>query len=113
MELTNPVVGKKESEVAVTDVLTTVFESENISEVWSGIVLWVKNTGLKDITVANVDVSPDKEEWFSLDTTTLKATISATNKLLKVEGYPFVRVQMNCGAGDSTTIDIGLTAVAM
>jgi len=97
--------GKSGQDVAVTDVLATVFES---GQVEAPCILWVENTGNYDVATANVEVSPDGVTWFSLDTATFK--VAATVKaLLKMEGYPYFRFQAACATGKNTTLDIGVT----
>jgi hypothetical protein len=109
MTVTDGVLGKSVVDIPITDVLTTIFSSENISE-YKGVILWIRNNGNTTISVANIEVSPDNEDWYTLDTTTFKLAASI-GALLKLEGYPFFRLQANCATGLSTVIDIGFTVM--
>lgn len=108
MVLTEYVRGKSFTELAVTDNPSdVVFKSENVME--SGCsVIWVTNTGPNQITVAEVEVSPDNEDWFPFNSTALLLESGAKNTM-KIESYPFFRIRMACASGLSTTVNIGLT----
>ena len=101
--------GKSSQDVAVTDALVTIFESGHIAE-RSHYVLWVENTGSKNITVANVEVSPDGITWFTRDT--IKFTLAAgARDYLAFEDFPYARLQANCSLGESTTVNVGVTII--
>lgn len=97
--------GKKSQDVAVTDVLETIFETGQME---SACIFWVENTGTKDLSTANVEVSPDNITWFSKDTTTLKVA-AAAKAFLALTPFPYIRIQASCASGESTTLDIGIT----
>jgi len=106
--LPDVVIGKSIVDAAVIDTLETVFNSNNLAEV-EGCVLWIENTGPDTVTVVNVEVSPDNITFFTLDTATFANLAAAGKKFLKIEGFPFFRVQANCATLGSTTLDIGYT----